>query len=83
MRNNSSDFNIFGGLLGVVGVVLVILKLAGVIAWSWWLVTLPFYFGLLVAGAVLLIMGIGWILAIFGAFVIGLIVSIFDWGKEK
>jgi hypothetical protein len=35
------------GILGAVGVVLVILKLAGVApvaAWSWWLVTLPFWF---------------------------------------
>ena len=30
----------------VLGVVFVVLKLCGVIAWSWWLVTLPFWIGL-------------------------------------
>lgn len=34
------------GLFGVLGVIFVVLKLVGVIAWSWWLVLLPFYFGL-------------------------------------
>lgn len=31
------------GLLPVIGVVLIILKLCGLIAISWWLVTLPFW----------------------------------------
>lgn len=30
--------------LFAIGIVFVVLKLAGVIAWSWWLVTLPFWF---------------------------------------
>lgn len=30
-------------LLGVLGIVFVVLKLVGVIFWSWWLVLLPFY----------------------------------------
>lgn len=33
-------------LFGVLGVIFIVLKLVGVIAWSWWLVLLPFYFGL-------------------------------------
>ena len=33
------------GLFGVMGVVFIILKLVGVINWSWWLVTLPFWGG--------------------------------------
>ena len=32
-------------VLGVVGVVLIALKLTGGVAWSWWLVLLPLYSG--------------------------------------
>lgn len=42
-RNNMS-------ILGVIGIIFVVLKLLGlgaVAAWSWWLVLLPFYGGLL------------------------------------
>ena len=31
------------GVLGLLGVAFIVLKLVGVIDWSWWLVTLPFY----------------------------------------
>ena len=31
------------GFLGVLGIVFVVLKLTETIAWSWWLVLLPFY----------------------------------------
>ena len=34
------------GVVGLLGVVFVILKLLGFINWSWWLVTLPFWGGL-------------------------------------
>lgn len=30
-------------LFGVLGIVFLVLKLVGVIGWSWWLVLLPFY----------------------------------------
>ena len=43
------------GILGALGIVFVVLKLVGVIAWSWWLVLLPFYAGL---GLFLLIAGV-------------------------
>lgn len=33
------------GVLGLLGVAFVILKLCGVISWSWWWVTLPFWGG--------------------------------------
>ncbi len=33
------------GVVGLLGVAFVILKLIGVINWSWWLVTLPFWGG--------------------------------------
>lgn len=31
------------GVFGLLGVIFVVLKLVGVIDWSWWWVTLPFY----------------------------------------
>lgn len=31
------------GVLGLLGIVFVTLKLCGVIDWSWWLVTIPFW----------------------------------------
>lgn len=42
-------------LLGVLGVIFVVLKLVGVITWSWWLVLLPFYFTLAVGLVVLVL----------------------------
>ena len=33
------------GLAGILGVVFIVLKLTGVIDWSWWWVTLPFWAG--------------------------------------
>lgn len=36
------------GVLGLLGVVFVTLKLCGVIDWSWWWVTAPFWGGLAV-----------------------------------
>ena len=42
--NSSSSSRI--GVLGLLGVAFVVLKLTGVINWSWWLVTLPFWGGL-------------------------------------
>lgn len=33
------------GVLGLLGVAFVVLKLVGIIGWSWWLVTLPFWGG--------------------------------------
>lgn len=37
------------GVFGLLGVVFVTLKLLGKIDWSWWLVTMPFWGGLLLA----------------------------------
>lgn len=45
----------FGGLLGTV---FVILKLTGVIAWSWWLVTMPFWIGLPIAAIIAVLAGL-------------------------
>lgn len=43
-------------LLGVLGVVFIVLKLVGVIAWSWWLVLLPLYAGVAI-GLVVWLLG--------------------------
>ena len=58
-----------GGIstLGLLGVVFVTLKLLGVIDWSWWLVTLPFWavFAFLLSAIVLLWLaaGVVWLYA--------------------
>ena len=46
------------GLFGVLGIVFTVLKLTGVISWSWWLVLLPFYGGLAMLGIVLIIIAL-------------------------
>lgn len=55
----SSSVNSDGiGVVGLLGVAFVILKLCGVIDWSWWWVTAPFWIGPAIAafiGAVILI----------------------------
>lgn len=46
--NKTTTYVNFGGLFGLFGLVLVTLKLGGVApvaAWSWWLVTMPFWIG--------------------------------------
>lgn len=45
-------------ILGILGLIFVTLKLAGigvVAAWSWWLVLLPFYIAIVVFGAVFIV----------------------------
>ncbi len=49
------------GVLGLLGVVFVTLKLCGVIDWSWWWVTAPFWGGFGLVLAILLIAGIVWL----------------------
>jgi len=51
--SNSSSGGI--GLLGALGLLFVGLKLGGVITWSWWWVTLPFWGGLAIAAALLIV----------------------------
>ena len=45
MRNSSSSSSSGIGVFGLLGIVFVVLKLMGYIAWSWWWVTLPFWGG--------------------------------------
>ena len=60
--SSSSSSSAGVGVLGLLGVAFVVLKLVGVIDWSWWLVTLPFWGGLaLVLGIGLLVL-IGWLI---------------------
>lgn len=48
-KSNSNSSGI--GVAGLLGVAFVVLKLTGVINWSWWWVTLPFWGG----GAIILL----------------------------
>ena len=59
------EFNKWDFLQISLGVLFVGLKLAGIIQWSWWLVLLPFYIGIVAALALIAV-----------AFVLGLIVTI-------
>lgn len=43
------------GVLGLLGVAFVVLKLTGVIDWSWWWVTAPFWGGLAILVVVLIV----------------------------
>ena len=52
------------GCFSILGLIFITLKLIGVITWSWWLVTLPLWFGWGVL-AILFLLGATWTLAIF------------------
>ena len=45
-------------VLGLLGVAFIVLKLVGVIDWSWWWVTLPFYGPLILLIIFLIIAGL-------------------------
>ena len=47
------------GVTGLLGVAFVVVKLTGHITWSWWYVTLPFWFGWAI---VLMVMAFGGVL---------------------
>lgn len=49
MSDSSSSSSGGIGVVGLLGVVFVVLKLCGVIDWSWWWVTLPFWGGFALA----------------------------------
>ena len=58
MNEKSSASSGGVGVMGLLGVVFVTLKLLGVITWSWWLVTLPFWGGLALILAILAVVGV-------------------------
>ena len=43
------------GILGILGCIFVTLKLCDVITWSWWLVTLPFWGGIVLGLVIFLV----------------------------
>ena len=56
------------GVSGVLGIVFVVLKLVGVIDWSWWWVTCPFWIGFALLLVFVVLLGGGTIIgATFGA----------------
>lgn len=46
------------GICSALGLIFVTLKLTGVIAWSWWWVLLPFYGGVALLLAILVVGGV-------------------------
>ena len=54
-KSGSSSSSSGIGACGLLGVAFVVLKLTGVINWSWWWVTLPFWGGLALVLAILLV----------------------------
>ena len=60
MSNNSSDSGI--GVLGLLGVVFVTLKLTGIISWSWWWVTAPFWGGFAILIVITILFSVGWVI---------------------
>lgn len=46
------------GIFGVVGIIFVVLKLVGVIEWSWWWVLSPFWIPILAVIALVFVLGI-------------------------
>jgi len=57
-KSNSKSNTTSGvGTLGLLGIAFVVLKLCGVIDWSWWYVTMPFWIGLAIVLALTLIVG--------------------------
>ena len=58
MSTSSSSSSSGIGVAGLLGVAFVVLKLTGVIAWSWWWVTAPFWGGLALLAALLLVLGV-------------------------
>lgn len=69
--------------MGAMGVLLIILKLAAVIDWSWWIVLLPFYFAFGVWLAI--IAGTVFVAAVVAGFAFGVkwIVDHYNAWKDK
>lgn len=57
--SSSSSGGIGIGIAGLLGCIFVTLKLCGVIDWSWWWVTAPFWLGIAVALAILAVVALG------------------------
>ena len=62
-NNNGSSGGI--GVAGLLGVAFIILKLTGVINWSWWWVLCPFWIGLAIGLGIMLIVFVVFLFALF------------------
>lgn len=63
MSEKSVSYNGGVGVAGLLGVVFVTLKLLGIIDWSWWWVTLPFWGGLAIVLVIVLCLLIAGVVA--------------------
>jgi len=52
-----------GGSLFLLGIAFIVLKLCHVINWSWWLVTLPIYGGLILWAIMFVVIFVGLVMA--------------------
>ena len=52
------------GVVGLLGVVFIVLKLCGVITWSWWCVLFPFWVGIAIVALILLGFGVAMFVAL-------------------
>lgn len=55
MSKNSNSSSSSISLIGLLGLAFIVLKLCKVIDWSWWYVTMPFWGGLALGLAILII----------------------------
>jgi hypothetical protein len=58
MGNSSSSSSSGIGFFGLLTIVFIVLKLTNFIAWSWWLVLLPAYGGILAIFFLIILLGI-------------------------
>ena len=63
MSTSSNNSSGGVGILGLLGIAFVVLKLCGVIDWSWWLVTLPFWGGLALLLGIAIMAGVVYLIA--------------------
>lgn len=47
-----------GGTLGLLGIAFIVLKLVGIINWSWWWVLLPFWGPFVLGISILIVLGL-------------------------
>ena len=59
MSSDSSPGSATVGVAGLLGVAFVVLKLCGVIDWSWWWVTAPFWGGAALGLVIIILMVLG------------------------
>lgn len=83
MSNESSTSSGGIGVLGLLGCIFVTLKLCGVINWSWWWVTAPFWGGFLLFLLILMFAFVASFVAFVVAFVVLYLVPLYLERKER